>query len=91
MLLDEVARTSADVATSVVATREGRATLGGCLAASRSDEVPVAVAYLSGSLPHGIDRGGMGDAAGHAGTGVTYRRPSSWLEVDEGPAPDRLC
>jgi DNA ligase-1 len=51
MLLDEVARTSSDVA----ATSSRRAKierLADCLSALTPQEVPVAVAYLSGSLPH---------------------------------------
>ena len=51
MRLEEIARTSGDVA----ATSSRRAKiqrLASCLAALRPDEVPVAVAYLSGALPH---------------------------------------
>lgn len=52
MLLDEIARTSTDVA----ATSSRRAKvdrLSACLAALTANEVPVAVAYLSGTLPQG--------------------------------------
>ena len=52
MLLEEIARTSTDVA----ATRARLAKverLAACLAQLTPDEVPVAVAYLSGSLPQG--------------------------------------
>ncbi len=52
MLLDQVARTSADVG-GTSSRREKVERLSGCLTASRSDEVQVAVAYLSGSLPNG--------------------------------------
>jgi ATP-dependent DNA ligase I len=52
MLLDEVARTSIDVAaTSSRLAKVER--LSACLRALRPEEVPVAVAYLSGALPHG--------------------------------------
>ncbi|MGH2631076.1 MAG: ATP-dependent DNA ligase [Actinomycetota bacterium] len=52
MLLEEIARTSADVAAT--SSRRGKVErLSGCLAALGLTEVPVAVAYLSGSLPHG--------------------------------------
>ena len=52
MLLEEVAQTSADVA----ATSSRRAKieqLSACLAVLGPEEVPIAVAYLSGALPHG--------------------------------------
>ena len=52
MALDEVARASTDVA-SPSSRREKVERLSRCLTASRCDEVRVAVAYLSGSLPHG--------------------------------------
>ena len=52
MLLDEVARASGDVART--SSRRGKVErLSSCLAALRPKEVPVAVAYLSGALPHG--------------------------------------
>jgi DNA ligase-1 len=52
MLLAEVARTSVDVAST--SSRRGKVErLSFCLAALRPKEVPVAVAYLSGALPHG--------------------------------------
>ncbi len=52
MLLEEIARTSAALAgTSGRLAKIGL--IAGCLAALRPDEVPVAVAYLSGSLPQG--------------------------------------
>jgi DNA ligase 1 len=51
VLLAEIARTSADVAAS-----SGRLqkvdSLAACLRRLRPDEIPVAVAYLSGELPH---------------------------------------
>jgi DNA ligase-1 len=50
--LEQVVRTSADVAeTSSRRAKVDR--LASCLASLADDEVPVAVAYLSGSLPHG--------------------------------------
>jgi DNA ligase-1 len=52
MKLEEICRASADVA----ATRSRRAKverLASCLAALAPTEVPIAVAYLSGALPHG--------------------------------------
>src|SRR5687768_979586 len=52
MLLGEVAAASADVA----ATSSRRAKverLSSCLSQLKPDEVPIAVAYLSGALPHG--------------------------------------
>jgi DNA ligase-1 len=52
MLLEEIARTSADVeATRARLAKIER--LAACLTRLSSDEVPVAVAYLSGSLPQG--------------------------------------
>jgi DNA ligase-1 len=52
MLLEDITQTSADVAaTSSRRTKIER--LSACLATSRPDEVPIAVAYLSGRLPHG--------------------------------------
>jgi DNA ligase-1 len=52
MLFDEIARTSADVAATSSRLRKVER-LSSCLALLRPDEVPIAVAYLSGSLPHG--------------------------------------
>ena len=52
MKLEEICRVSTDVA----ATRSRRAKverLASCLAALAPTEVPIAVAYLSGALPHG--------------------------------------
>ena len=52
MLLDEIARTSADVAaTSSRLAKVAR--LADCLGHASPDEVAVAVAYLSGFLPQG--------------------------------------
>jgi DNA ligase 1 len=52
VLLDEIARTSTDVAaTSSRLAKVQR--LADCLAQASSDEIPVAVAYLSGFLPQG--------------------------------------
>ena len=52
MLLDEIARTSAAV--SETSARSAKiAALAACLRAARPDEAPIAVAYLSGTLPHG--------------------------------------
>ncbi|HWC70490.1 MAG TPA: ATP-dependent DNA ligase [Actinomycetota bacterium] len=52
MKLEQVVRTSADVAeTSSRRAKVDR--LASCLASLADNEVPVAVAYLSGSLPHG--------------------------------------
>ena len=52
MLLDEIAATSADVA-STPSRLAKVARLAGCLAGASPAEVPVAVAYLSGFLPQG--------------------------------------
>jgi ATP-dependent DNA ligase I len=52
MLLDEIARTSADVA-GTSGRRAKIEALAACLRRLRPDEVPVAVAYLSGTLPQG--------------------------------------
>ncbi len=52
MLLDEIARTSADVA-QTSRRLEKIELLGALLRGLREDEVPVAVAYLAGELPHG--------------------------------------
>src|ERR671918_857868 len=52
MLLDDIARTS----TALAATTRRRAKIdliADCLRRLRPDEVPVAVAYLSGNLPNG--------------------------------------
>jgi DNA ligase-1 len=52
VLLDEIARTSADVAAT--SSRLAKVTrLAVCLGHASPDEVPVAVAYLSGVLPQG--------------------------------------
>ena len=51
MLLDELVRTSAAVAGTAARTAKVAA-LAECLAALRADEIPIAVAYLSGTLPH---------------------------------------
>ena len=51
MLLDELARTSAAVAETRARLQKTRL-LAACLERLRADEVPVAVAYLSGELPH---------------------------------------
>ncbi|MCI0634609.1 MAG: ATP-dependent DNA ligase [Actinobacteria bacterium] len=52
MLLDELAETSAAVAQTSSRLRK-IGLMASCLARLRPDEVPVAVAYLSGGLPHG--------------------------------------
>ncbi|HEY7401421.1 MAG TPA: ATP-dependent DNA ligase [Actinomycetota bacterium] len=52
MLFEEIAHTSADVAVTSSRLKKIER-LSSCLAALRPDEVPVAVAYLSGALPHG--------------------------------------
>jgi len=52
VLLDEIARTSAEVAEASARLRK-RDLLADCLRRLRPDEVPVAVAYLSGVLPQG--------------------------------------
>jgi DNA ligase 1 len=52
VLLDEIARTSADV--TATSSRLAKVTrIAECLADATPDEVPVAVAYLSGVLPQG--------------------------------------
>jgi DNA ligase-1 len=52
MLLEDVARTSADVASTSARSKKVER-LAACLAQLRPEEVPVAVAYLSGELPQG--------------------------------------
>ena len=52
MLLDEIAKTSADVA-ATPARLAKIARLAECLGHARPEEVGVAVAYLSGELPQG--------------------------------------
>jgi ATP-dependent DNA ligase I len=52
MLFDEIARTSVDVAATSSRLKKVER-LGACLAQLRPEEVPIAVAYLSGVLPHG--------------------------------------
>ena len=52
MLLDEIVRASTDVA-STPSRRAKIERLAACLAQLRPDEVPIAVAYLSGALPGG--------------------------------------
>ena len=52
MLFDEVARTSTDVA-GTSSRRAKIERLSALLGSLRPEEVPVAVAYLSGALPHG--------------------------------------
>ena len=52
MLLEEIARTSVTV--SETSARSAKvAALAACLRDARPDEAPIAVAYLSGALPHG--------------------------------------
>jgi len=52
MLLDELARTSEAVAAASARTAKV-AELAACLRRLRPDDAPIAVAYLSGALPHG--------------------------------------
>jgi DNA ligase-1 len=52
VLLDEIARTSLEVAETPARLKKIDC-LAGCLARLASDEVPVGVAYLSGELPQG--------------------------------------
>jgi ATP-dependent DNA ligase I len=52
MLLDEIARTSAEVAATSSRLRKVER-ISSVLAQLRPDEVPIAVAYLSGALPQG--------------------------------------
>src|SRR5262245_22488976 len=52
MLLDEIARTSATVAETSARSAKVAA-LAACLREVGAGEAPIAVAYLSGSLPHG--------------------------------------
>ena len=52
MLLDEIAGTSEAVA--AISSRSAKLTeLASCLGQARPNEAPIAVAYLSGTLPHG--------------------------------------
>jgi DNA ligase-1 len=60
MLLDEIARASEAVAATSARSAK-LAELASCLGQARPDEAPIAVAYLSGALPHG--RIGVGWAA----------------------------
>jgi DNA ligase-1 len=57
VLLDEVARASADVAATPARLAKVER-LAACLVSARPEEVPVAVAYLAGELPH--ERIGVG-------------------------------
>ena len=52
MLLDEIARTSAEVAATSARSRKVKL-LASCLRGLTVDEIPIAVAYLSGELPQG--------------------------------------
>ena len=52
MLLEEIARTSAAVAETSARSAKV-ASLAACLRDTRPEEGPIAVAYLSGTLPHG--------------------------------------
>ncbi|HEX9124401.1 MAG TPA: ATP-dependent DNA ligase, partial [Actinomycetota bacterium] len=52
MLLNDIARTSAGVAGARARSKKIER-LGSLLGGARPEEVPVAVAYLSGALPHG--------------------------------------
>ncbi len=52
MLFDEIARTSLEVAETPARLKKIDS-LAGCLARLEPDEVPIAVAYLSGELPQG--------------------------------------
>ena len=52
MLLEEVAAASADVAATSSRLKKVER-LSSILSGLRPDEVPIAVAYLSGALPHG--------------------------------------
>ena len=52
VLLDEIARTSADVAATSARSRKIDR-IAACLAGLRPEEVEVAVSYLSGELPQG--------------------------------------
>jgi DNA ligase-1 len=81
MLLDEIVRASADVAETSSRLRKVER-LASCLALLRPDEVPIAVAYLSGSLPHGPI--GVGWAS-LRGLPAAARSPALELtEVDAG-------
>jgi len=52
MLLDDIARTSEEVATTSARSKK-TALIADALGALRPDEVPIAVAYLAGELPQG--------------------------------------
>src|ERR687895_1237562 len=79
MLLDEIARTSATVA----GTRSRLAkidALASCLRRLRPEEVPVAVAYLAGELPHAPI--GIGWAALRDRPAPAHEPSLELLEVD---------
>ena len=80
MLLDELVRTSAAVAGTSARTAK-IAALAECLAALRTDEIPIAVAYLSGMLPHAPIRVGWAALrdlpAARAGAGQPRARSRS--------------
>jgi DNA ligase 1 len=80
VLLDEIARTSTDVA-GTQARLAKTARLADCLRQARPDEIPIAVAYLSGELPHAPI--GVGWAAVRGAPAAAASPPTlELLEVD---------
>src|SRR6188472_1713243 len=83
MLLEEVAAASADVAATSSRRRKVER-LSSLLAALRPDEVPIAVAYLSGVLPQGTV--GVGWASLRARPAPAESASLTLLEVDAAMA-----
>jgi DNA ligase-1 len=79
VLLEEIARASADVAATPARLRKVER-LAACLGAARPEEVPVAVAYLAGELPH--ERIGVGWATLRELPAPTGDATLELLEVD---------
>ena len=79
MLLEEVAATSTDVAATSSRLKKVER-ISSVLAELRPDEVPIAVAYLSGVLPHGSI--GVGWASLRRYRRLPARRPLELTEVD---------
>jgi hypothetical protein len=65
VLLDQIAQASAKIASTRSRLKKIEL-LTSILVQHRPDEVPIAVAYLSGVLPPGIDRGWVGSSQGSA-------------------------
>jgi DNA ligase-1 len=85
MLLDEIARTSATLA-ETSGRRAKIETLAACLRRLRPDEVPVAVAYLSGGLPQGTVGVGWAAIRDASPAGAAAEPSLELLEVNAGLA-----